>query len=186
MRRLLTSFIVMFCVVSFTVGPVAATDPGLPNQINIVEPSVHTVVLMAIPQGQTREWTRKNIPNGNGGIMAICLDYLLGQRVYPAAAPTLGGNMICLADLLGGPFQWKAAVHTFTRLVPGKPIHHTICDDALILAEFATTTTEFTTHTISCDDPEHHTRIIATLNTEGLEHKFMAKGEGNVVLIPSD
>jgi hypothetical protein len=145
----------MFCVVSFTVGPVAATEPGLPNQHSILIPSKHRMVVMGIPEDATRTWMNEWIPNGNGGIMALCLKYIFAQQVFPANAPALGGSMFCLANLtVVTPFQSSADIHIFTRDTPGRELNHRICNDALILAENTTTTGIQKTVTISCRTDE--------------------------------
>ncbi len=164
MRRLLASFIVMFCLVSFTVGPVAATDPGLPNHPKLYNPNEVRILAMGLPQG-TRVWMDVNIPNGNGGIMALCLKYLIAQPIFPAAGPARGGSMFCLANLMvETPFQSKADVHIFNRSTGGSMPHSFVCNDALILIGNTTgTTTMPRTLTITCNGNGQGLRLFAHL-----------------------
>ena len=168
MRSLTASFIVMFCVVTFTVGPVAATEPGLPNQPKLFNPATDRIVAMGLPQGETRVWMDVMIPNDNGGIMALCLKYLTTQRIFPAAGPARGGGMFCLADLMvAGPFQWSADVHTFIRTAGGDQEIHVSFEDCKILVEDVTITTTLPTlHTITCPPNDEAATLDASLITQ--------------------
>ena len=168
MRSLTASFIVMFCVVSFTVGPVAATDPGLPNHPKLLNPATDRMVVMGIPEDEPRMWMDVTLPNGNGGIMALCLKYLIAQQVFPGAAPALGGNLFCLSNLIvAGPFQWSADVHTFIRTAGGDQEIHVSFEDCKILVEDVTITTTLPTlHTITCPPNDEAATLDASLITQ--------------------
>ncbi len=106
-----------------------------------------------------------NIPNGNGGIMALCLKYLIAQPIFPAAGPARGGSMFCLANLMvETPFQSKADVHIFNRSTGGSMPHSFVCNDALILIGNTTgTTTMPRTLTITCNGNGQGLRLFAHL-----------------------
>jgi len=109
MRSLIASFIVMVCLVSFTVGSVGATDVAPPNHPKLFDPNKVRFLAMGLPQGETRKWMDEIIPNDNGGIMALCLKYLTTQKLFPAAGPAFGNGMFCLANpVTVTPFQFLA------------------------------------------------------------------------------
>ena len=110
MRSLIASFIVMVCLVSFTVGSVGATDVAPPNHPKLFDPNKVRFLAMGLPQGETRKWMDEIIPNDNGDIMALCLKYLTTQQLFPAAGPAFGNGMFCLANpvTVVTPFQFLA------------------------------------------------------------------------------
>jgi hypothetical protein len=119
MRNLLASFIVMFGVVSFAVGPVMATDEEMtliqPKDQWLYNPNVDRLVAMGITQGERRVWMDEVIPDGTGVmISALCIKELTSQEVFPAVAPARGGGMFCLDDIMPVffPVQFSATVIT--------------------------------------------------------------------------
>ncbi len=112
MRNLLASFIVMFCVVSFTVGPVAAKNGAQPNHPKLFNPKTDRFVAIGLPQGENRVWVDEVIPTEERDIVALCLKDLTSQRMFPGAGPAVRGSMFCLADIetVFYPFQLSATV----------------------------------------------------------------------------
>ena len=165
MRNLLASFIVMFCVVSFAVGPVMATDEEMtliqPKEQWLFNPNVDRMVAIGLHEGDTRMWMNvDDIPDGKGGVItALCLEDLISQPIFPAAAPARGGGMFCLADIVPVffPLQFTATAYVSggrnpqtgeAIKIPAKKIN-----DCAIFVEYAQTTTAIPLlHTISCLD----------------------------------
>ncbi len=111
MKNLLTVFIVIFGLVSFAVGSMAAQNAEVLNHPKLFKSNTNRLIAIGLPQGETRAWRGEIIPGDDGNIIGLCLKNLTGQRIFPAAGPAVGGGMFCLSDLVPvGPFQLSARV----------------------------------------------------------------------------
>lgn len=154
--------IVLFCVVLFWAFPVVAGGDNLPNQPKLVHPNTNKLFAMGLPPGQTGKWVQREFPNNNGNYLALCLDYLSTQPIFPAAGPAVADGMFCLADIkITGLQQYSSLAFISSSLAGRKSTQLVLFPNCTVLVENGTIVPGVTTlngtsqfHVISCPGDE--------------------------------
>lgn len=174
MNRLLTTLSILLCLLSLVSGPVAATDVTSLIQPTVLDPKVDRLLVMGLPLDRKRVWKERTFTNDNGNRLALCVDHLTSQRIFPAAGRAIADGLFCLADLtITGVHQFSATVFVASRLLDTRSKPMVIVPNCTILRENGQDNSEGNTqdsrarqHVVLCPmDNEGRSGLIGSFNT---------------------
>lgn len=168
MVQRIAGVIVLFYVITFSVSLAGAAGNGPPNHPKLLDPNKDRVIFTGLPPEQTRTWTERVFPNGQGTHTALCIENLTLQRIFPGAAPAVGEGVFCLADITpAGQNEFHAIGFLSGCLRGGKARQLLEFPHCQVLVENGSTTT----HAI----PRHH--AVTCSSAEEIPGQFDAKLE---------
>ncbi len=156
-------------------SPPPAVPVAPPNHPKFLNPDVDRVLVMGLPADHTRVWEERTFPNDDGNQLALCVDHLTSQRIFPAAGPAVGDGMFCLADLtITGVHQFSAKVILASRLVDSTSERSVVFPNCSVLVERENDSSGVTTlnrlsrqHVVTCSsDNGGRSRLIGSFTTD--------------------
>lgn len=111
MNHSISAVIAMFGLVLCAVPPSGAEADGmaLPNHPSLLSPDEDRVIVGGLPDGESRVWKERVFSDGDGATTALCVENLILQPIFPAAAPARGEGVLCLANVTVVGLQERTA-----------------------------------------------------------------------------
>jgi hypothetical protein len=128
--------IAMLGVVLCAVPPSGAdADDVALRSTPLLSPDKDHVIVGGLPAGENRVWKERVFSDGDGTTTALCVEDLILQPIFPAAAPAHGEGVLCLADVTVVGSQERTATIYLSGRLGGRSRQVVVRPDCRILVE---------------------------------------------------